>query len=348
MKNEQIVECLLCGNSAELKHNEYPGYQEPAVFKIFYCPSCNTSFSLPRVEASVLSDLYEKIYLNAEIVPGYNRYWKLAQVIKNYTNPLEYLAGTEDVYWSVQEALALSVKDKNSIKIIEIGSGLGYLTYSLVKAGYDATGLDISQTAVEHANKTFGDHFVCADLFEYTQFHSGSFDIVILTEVIEHTDKPINFIESIIKLLKPDGQIIITTPNKSFYTRNIIWASDAPPVHCWWFSEESVKYIAARLNMNIRFIKFSDYYKNKNLQVNMRSSLINDYLPRPLFDKDGKLIVQVNKTNRVLRAYMRLLVKRIPYANKIYRKFTRMLSDDVVVCSDRGIILCCIIYKNPL
>ena len=61
MKNEKKGICLLCGSTAELKHNGYPGYQEHDIFEIYYCLSCNTTFSIPRIEADAI---YENIYKN--------------------------------------------------------------------------------------------------------------------------------------------------------------------------------------------------------------------------------------------------------------------------------------------
>ena len=221
------TECLLCKGKAVLKHGEYPGYQEPLTFSIYHCSQCNTAFSLPRVDSSAI---YENIYGNREKVPGYSRYWKYARIIKNVPDPLDYLAESHEDYWSVREALTMFVDDKKTNKILEIGSGLGYLTYSLNTAGYDATGMDISKTAVDQANRNFGNHYICRDLFEYSEQSPASYDIVILTEVIEHVDDPVGFVRAIIKLLKPGGKAIISTPNKSLFPGDVIWASDLPPV----------------------------------------------------------------------------------------------------------------------
>lgn len=153
------------------------------------------------------------------------------------------------------------MKNKQSTRIIEIGCGLGYLTYSLRKDNYNIYGLDISQEAVNQANDNFGEYYICQDLFEYAKTNVNSYDVVILTEVIEHVETPIGFLETIMKILKPNGQIILTTPNKSLLPSDIVWDTDLPPVHCWWFSEESMVYIAKQLNANASFINFSKYYK---------------------------------------------------------------------------------------
>ncbi|MBU2554439.1 MAG: methyltransferase domain-containing protein, partial [Bacteroidetes bacterium] len=306
MENEQIiVECPLCCATPELKHKKYPGYQEPATFKIYHCPECNTAFSLPMTESI---SIYENIYKNGDLVPGYDRYWKYAQKVKETENPIEYLSDVEEIYWGVKEALSLIVKDKETSKILEIGSGLGYLTYSLIKANYDVIGLDISKTAVKQAVKNYGNHYICEDLFKYVILNAESFDVIILTEVIEHVVKPKYFVEAILKLLKPGGQIILTTPNKSFYPADIIWHTELPPIHYWWFSEESIKHIAGTFNLEVKFINFKKYF-NKHYRTCNIYKCRNSALQSPIFDIAGELIKKNNHQN-IHMQYSQLLFSK--------------------------------------
>ena len=350
--NNNETECLLCKDSAKLRHDKYPGYQEPHSFKIYHCPACNTAFSLPRDDSSVI---YENIYKNGDKVPGYNRYWRYARIINKISNPLDYLARSHEDYWSVKEALSMFVKSKPSTEILEIGSGLGYLTYSLIKANYKVIGMDVSQTAVNLASETFGDHYICKDLFEYAALRPESFDIVILTEVIEHVSKPLDFIEAIIKLLKPGGRAIITTPNKSFYPPEVIWASDLPPVHCWWLSEESMNYIGEKLKVNVSFINFREYYKT-NYHVVGTKSLLENRLPSPFFNSNGELIKTAGSKSG-FKLYVQLHLIKLPFLNKmvgklkeyaikIYGKTRELFSSNVIVCNERGYILCSVMQKQ--
>lgn len=341
MESEQIKKCLLCGNPAALKHKNYPGYQEPDTFQIFHCENCNTAFSSPRIETS---SLYEIIYKNADKIPGYERYWKYMQIIKNYANPLEYLSETEDTYWGVKEALSLLVKDKKSTRILEIGSGLGYLTYSLNKANYHALGLEISQTAVNQAIDNFGDYYICADLFEYAKIHAASFDIVILTEVIEHVENPIDFIAAIHKLLKLGGYAIITTPNKSFYFKDIIWSTELPPIHFWWLSEDSMTQLAKNAGMYLRFIDFSNYYKNKYTAFDMKI-LHDSPLQKPIFNQRGELLVHSMPTPVNFKSQLRSILFKVPFTKKIFRKLKEAINKNLIVCGQRGTVLCAMLQK---
>ena len=49
--------------------------------------------------------------------------------------------------------------------MLEIGSGLGYLTYSLNQLGIETLGIDISEPAIEKVECRFGEHYQKEDVF---------------------------------------------------------------------------------------------------------------------------------------------------------------------------------------
>lgn len=333
------IDCLLCGSNTKLVYEAYPGYQIPSVFNIYYCSSCNTSFSMPRDESN---GIYELVYKNGPLVRYYARYWEYAKIVKNKKKPLNYLAEKEDTYWAVTEAIKkVSKKEITSPNILEIGSGLGYLTYSLNCEGYNTIGIDISQEAVKNAISNYGDYYICADLNEYSIDNKNQFDIIIFTELIEHINDILSFMESIKKLLKPDGSVILTTPNKSFYESNVIWATDLPPVHCWWLSEQSIIYIGNKLNMDVFFINFSKWYSKHTIGVDV-SKIPVPYTP-PVFDIDGLLIA--NTRLKILKSLKKTL-KKIKIFIYIYDKINYYRfrnKGNVIIPKERGLVICAIL-----
>jgi 2-polyprenyl-3-methyl-5-hydroxy-6-metoxy-1,4-benzoquinol methylase len=330
--------CLLCGATAQLRHEAYPGYQQPATFALYHCAECNSAFSLPRVEPKTL---YDHIYTNGDKVPGYARYWKYARTVKSLSNPLEYLSRKENTYWAIQKALSDFAPKTKSIKLLEVGSGLGYLTYSLRKADYDVVGLDISVSAIKEAVKTFGEYYVCSDVAEYANTRAKTFDVILLTDVIEHVDKPLVFLSTLKTLLRKNGRVIITTPNKSFYHADILWASELPPVHCWWLSEESMKYIANTLGMTLQFVKFTDFYKKTFCAISQKT-LLKRQKPHPYFDINGELILKEPSRRKRLKTAIRSILCKITPAIKVYGKARTLLDKNFAVCGDRGVLLCAI------
>jgi len=333
--------CALCGGFAEIKHENYPGYQEPWKFQICHCKKCNTSFSLPKVLDT--KNLYENIYKNSKNVPGYERYWKYAINVKAQVSPLKYLAKSENIYWGISEALKQTNRNKGAAKILEVGSGLGYLTYSLNKEGFYSTGIDISAKAVEQANQNFGDYFSCIDLYEFSKTKREYFDVVILPEVIEHIDEPIIFLNAALNLLKPNGKIILTTPNKSIYSSNVIWATVNPPVHCWWFSETSIICIGRKLNVDVNFIDFTKFYQRHV------TYLINSSIPKyPVFNEDSELITNINVNERTsfFKRFKKNIFKQFSFLEYIYIKVKHLNNPNIIFCKQRGTVICAILHKR--
>lgn len=96
---------------------------------------------------------------------------------------------------------------------------------------------------------------------------------------------------ALVKLLKKGGHIILTTPNKSYYSTDAIWSGENPPVHCWWFSEDSMEYIAKELDMSIKFVDYSNAY-----QVRMSSAASTEPSKvGPRLDMHGVPIEKNNK-----------------------------------------------------
>ncbi len=339
MSDKQTTECPLCLSNAHLIKDDLFGYQEPSKFNVFICPDCDTSFYTPQ--SYQIERIYEIIYDNAEKIPGYDRYCKYAEEVKIQKRPLEYLSNMEETYWAVCESLKSIVYDRQSVTVLEIGSGLGYLTFALNRAGYNTMGIDASRAAVAQANSRYGNYFIYADIYEYSLDKSSLYDVIILTEVIEHIVEPERFLNALSKLLKPGGHIILTTPNKSFFPDDVIWFTDLPPVHCWWFSEKSIQFLASKLNLKTEFISFKNFYKKHPKQYDL-NELRGPQLLHPVLDKDGKIIAK----NSVKQPHLiKKIILQLPFARLINCKIKELIKPDIITCSDRGTVICAVM-KN--
>jgi SAM-dependent methyltransferase len=105
-----------------------------------------------------------------------------------------------------------------------------------------------------------------------------------MVEVIEHLEEPVAVMENALRLLSPGGSIVLTTPNRSFFGYDEPWSTDLPPVHLWWFSEDSINAIAERVSCSVEFVDFTGYNALFPILYAHRSPLT------PMLGGDGKLI----------------------------------------------------------
>ena len=102
----------------------------------------------------------------------------------------------------------LKDKDKN-IKILDVGCGEGFTIRLLQKEGFNnVSGLDIVDFRL-HSDFKLHLEDMCSDNLK----HNEKYDVITALEVIEHTKNPWNFLENCAKLLKPNGELILSRPN---------------------------------------------------------------------------------------------------------------------------------------
>jgi ubiquinone/menaquinone biosynthesis C-methylase UbiE len=106
-------------------------------------------------------------------------------------------------------------------KILDIGCGSGELGRDLKKRGAVVMGVDISEASVRRAQKVLDQVFLLNLEADQLPFGGDLFDVVILSEVIEHLFFPEKLIEKLKKFMKPDSFVVITTPNFLVFSNRI-------------------------------------------------------------------------------------------------------------------------------
>ena len=108
---------------------------------------------------------------------------------------------------------------KNLGTAMDIGCNAGFYSKVISDFGFrEVFGIDINSAYVAKANHSFASDSpgkrVAFETMDATAVPTDkSYDFILCTEVIEHTEKPDAVIKSIIKLLAPGGIAVISLPN---------------------------------------------------------------------------------------------------------------------------------------
>lgn len=141
----------------------------------------------------------------------------------------EYFSGLDsNIHPKFQLALKYGNPSKGD-RVLDIGCGRGELIYYCVKRGANVLGIDYSRDAVDIAKETIGRlpenlrQLAAAEVGDpVTYDFKERYDIVFMVEVAEHMyDWQLKEIfQKVQGILKPEGRLIITTPN--YYYENYL------------------------------------------------------------------------------------------------------------------------------
>ena len=121
----------------------------------------------------------------------------------------------------MNKILELMGKNLKGKRVLDVGCSTGYFGREIEKYGAKVTGVDISEPAIKKAKKILS-AAVTVDLNEQKlPFKSKSFDIVVASELIEHLFRPTIFIKDAHRVLKNDGNLIVTTPNLLYWANRL-------------------------------------------------------------------------------------------------------------------------------
>ncbi|HWS89502.1 MAG TPA: class I SAM-dependent methyltransferase [Pyrinomonadaceae bacterium] len=133
-------------------------------------------------------------------------------------------------------------------RVLDIGCATGLLVKMLCDQGYRAEGIDLNPLSAEWGRKHYNVTIHNKPL-EGCSFKFESFDAVILTDVLEHTLHPRNYLATVGKYLAHNGVGLITFPDvRSLESRYFfllaqlmrrpwLWKNCYIPLHIWEFTK---------------------------------------------------------------------------------------------------------------
>lgn len=146
--------------------------------------------------------------------------------------------------WELSRAdmvLRLLAGNAKSTRYADIGSGDLYVARRLCKL----TDMPVHAVDVNYGNRAVeGQLVICTDL---AQVPSESVDCAVLMDVLEHVDDDVGLLQTVGRLLAPEGQLLITVPAHAF-----LWSEhDVFLGHRRRYSRQHLRGVIERAGLNI-------------------------------------------------------------------------------------------------
>ncbi len=132
--------------------------------------------------------------------------------VDSYRNNEEYadfLDGWDPSFFSKYiQSLRSEAKDG---QILDVGCGVGQVVKALRDSGFNAQGVDVSEPNIRKATEHVGH----CSLYDGTKlpFKDSTFESVGAFNVLEHVEEPEAFIQELVRVLKPAGRLVLSSPN---------------------------------------------------------------------------------------------------------------------------------------
>jgi SAM-dependent methyltransferase len=125
-------------------------------------------------------------------------------------------SGAAKRWWSARRwHLRRWLPKNSSSRIVDLACGGGKLLHFFINLGYqNIEGVDISPDQVA-LSKQVTPNVSQANVIEFLEANVGKFDLVTGFDIIEHfhKDEVLRFLDAAFNALKPDGRLILQTPN---------------------------------------------------------------------------------------------------------------------------------------
>ncbi len=232
---KKITNPCLCGEHNDIIITKEDGYGIPLTIVI--CKSCGLIRCNPYLDEESLSDFYKNYY---RILCGMEKGTKSSFDSRR-------LRGKYAI-----EHLKLNNVNLDNAKVFEIGCADGGILKSFQELGCEVYGCDYDKDTAKYGIE----HGLTIEIGGLETLEKyGKADIVILSHVLEHVAKPVEFLQNVQKLLKQTGILCVLVPStnsiEKYHNCDIFQAIHI--AHVNYFSQGTLKNIFYKSCFNIEY-----------------------------------------------------------------------------------------------
>jgi len=258
------IKCPICYTEVE-ERNFKEAYVSPynnQEYKRYECPNCDVHWWEPL---KIIPEFYE------------------SEVFEDY---VAFHEGVGTRLGEYHKAFFKYFPSNVRGRLLDVGCGDGRFLRYAKEQGFEIWGIDFDKKSVENVKRNLGIDTVFAmsleEFYEYAKEKNLKFDVITFFEVLEHQDKPREFLEMVKGLLKEGGYIAGSVPNRECLFAEIGWKyfhMDYPPHHFLRFSKSSLE----------KALNFSGFKDVEVYKSDLPLPTLSAYLEKKFFGNLDKL-----------------------------------------------------------
>jgi SAM-dependent methyltransferase len=248
MEKEKKSHCLICDGKIRvlLRGLTDNRFGSPGRYNIAKCNQCGVLQTTPVPGKKEIKQLYETYY-NFGNQSG-KTYTKLRKTFFNSLAFRLWMAMDGDISFH-------SFRGRGQLLDVGCNEGRGLVFYSM--NGFSPEGLELNERAAKSAR--IAGFIVHTKPLEDFQ-PENLFDVVVLSNVIEHSLNPKKMLKNVRRILKPEGLLLISCPNSQSWLRWFFrrsWINWHVPFHLFHFSSKTLFPLLKSSGFEIKDLRFS-------------------------------------------------------------------------------------------
>jgi len=212
-------------------------YGFPGDFMFRQCQGCKTYFLATPLKVDALAELYSKYY------PGFSDDERIREI-----------GGLRLLVLRLMNIAPLAAGFRYTDKrVMDVGCGSAESSSVVVRSGGEWVGLEIDPKRASFLRRQ-GLNCLEGSLESISVSIGDEYDVILASQVIEHTLSPMSFLKSCSKLLKPNGLLILSSPNaESRYIKNYLeyWINWHCPYHNFILSQQGLRILSKACGYSI-------------------------------------------------------------------------------------------------
>lgn len=238
-KSEAKTQCPGCGRFALAKWFDKASPSDGRRYGIFRCGKCSSAFVLPRPSTEYLDEFYASA-LNSHVQ------FLLETAEESY---FEKVIKDESAYPnSTIDSVRIARECKNLVRgnaFLDIGAGYGFFSRAAAEEGFSVTAIEPAREERIVFKRMNGFEALPGMLTEeFVSSRANSFDVVLMSQVLEHVLDVHGTIGNLRALLRPGGIAAIAVPHFGSWVSRVQGKRDmwiVPPEHLNFFCKKGLQ-----------------------------------------------------------------------------------------------------------
>jgi SAM-dependent methyltransferase len=193
------MSCPFCGDGRATTRYDF------GVHRIVRCKACALMYLDPRPSESDLHAVYgADYYQNREFFKGGS------DSLFGYADYIAERLNKQGDYGPIAREIHARLGQPRTPRLLEVGCGLGYFLDVAFEEGFEVSGVEFNDYAVQRLRRKYAFQVFSGSL-ENTSLEPQSFDAVAMFDVIEHLLDPFDTLDRLHEVMRPNGLLVLST-----------------------------------------------------------------------------------------------------------------------------------------